>query len=68
MSDGIILGKLERRVSQKKGTTYTCIHVYAKNSKGELKDITGQQPIYIDSDKLELLTQLYNIPLVDMTK
>lgn len=61
----VIVGKLERRVSKKTGSIYYCIDVYAKNKNGELKSISGGKPIYVDSEKLELLTEVYNLVPVD---
>lgn len=68
MEKGLIIGKLERRISKKTGQPYNCIHVYTTNTKGEIKDITGRQPIYCDDDKTSLLNETYGIPLIDMTK
>ena len=62
----IIVGKLERRVSKKDGKIYYCINSYCKNKKGELKCITAGRAVYVDSDKLELLEEVYGLVPVDV--
>lgn len=64
-NNNVMLAKLERRVSKKSGSIYYCIEVYAKNKKGEIKSVSGGKPIYVDSDKLDLLTEVYGITPVD---
>lgn len=70
MSDekNVIIGKLERRVSKAKGTIYYCINCYAKDKNGNLKCITKGKPFYVDSDKLELLTEIYGLVPFDVTE
>lgn len=62
-----IVGKLEKRISKKTGNPYYVIDVYAKNPKsGEVKSISGGKPIFLNEDRVQLLTELYNIPVLEV--
>lgn len=66
MENNVMVGKLERRVSKKDGKIYYCINVYCKNKKGEVKCVSAGKAIYVDSDKLELLQEVYGLTPVDV--
>lgn len=61
----LIVGKLEKRISKKTGNPYYVIDVYAKNPNGDVKSISGGKPIFLSEDRVQLLTELYNIPIFE---
>lgn len=64
----IIIGKLEKRISKEKGSTYYCINVYAKHLKsGEVRCLNKGKPIYVDSERLETLLDSYGLEITDVS-
>ena len=68
LQNGVMIAKLEKRVSKTKGTEYFCINVYAKDKNGNIELVSNKGNIYVDADKKDILEIKFGITPVDLTK